>query len=95
MSNATALALVPGDGDTDDNNTNDNTETARKSDRQQVSLARGLRERIAAERTRIEGALPAHRRRSVESYTDLAIELGLRELAKVEPVVDPLAALGL
>lgn len=95
MSIATALAVVP---DTEDNSSNDTEpgiDPARKSDRQQVSLARGLRDLVAAERDRIEGALPEHRRRSIEHYSDLIMRLGLREIANVQPVIDPLAELGL
>lgn len=91
MNTATALAVVPDNEDS----TSPDTEAARKSDRQQVSLARGLRDLVTAERDRIEAALPEHRRRSIEHYSDLVVRLGLRELEKVQPVVDPLAALGL
>lgn len=90
VSNGTALAVVPDD----DINTDNDTETAQPSARQQISAARGLRDRVAAERDRIEAQLPAHRRRSVEFYTDLAIELGLRALAEVRPIEDPLAGFG-
>lgn len=89
MSNASALALVPETEDTTDTD----TDTAPKSDRQQVSLARGLRDQVTAERNRIESALPERRRRSIDSYTDLAMRLGLRELAKVAPIVDTLTDL--
>lgn len=91
MSESAALAVVPDPVD----ESAPGTETNPLSARQQISLARGLRDAAAAERDRIEAALMPHRRRSVEHYTDLAMRLGLRELAKVAPVIDPLADLGL
>ncbi|MGD9752130.1 MAG: hypothetical protein AB7W59_14155 [Acidimicrobiia bacterium] len=90
MSNATALAVVPDD----DINTSNDTEAAQPSVRQQISLTRGLRERVAAERDRIEAQLPKGRRRAVDFYLDLCVELGLRALAEVRPIEDPLAGFG-
>lgn len=60
-------------------------------ERTPISCSTELIERLWAERQRISGNLPDHRRQSKNDMVDLALAWALERFALVTPIVDPLA----
>jgi hypothetical protein len=61
--------------------------TARGRDLVAIRIPAELRDKLEAERDRIEGPKP----RSLEFYAEKAIAFGIERLAAIEPIQDPLA----